>query len=229
MNPVNPVEQSTAPAYIPDPALTRSPVWGDHPAVLADIFQDDVNIATWRRELPNTLRDVVDQVVASSGSLTVSMSVAPHDAFESIRESLGTDSECPLSRDVAELVDMFCYLLGIKRAGLRLAVLDSAMCPKFHVDRVPCRLITTYRGTGTEWLQHEAVNRSRLGLGSGGKPDHESGLYRSAEDIEQLNCGDVALMKGELWENNEGAGLVHRSPSVDDGIARLLLSLDVSD
>lgn len=229
MNPVNSTEQASAAAFVPEAVVTRSPVWGNDPSVLADIFEENVNIATWRRELSDELRDVVSKVVASSGSLTVSMSVAPDNAFESIRESIGTGRDCPLSKDVAELVDMFCYLLGVKRAGLRLAVLDSAMCPKFHVDRVPCRLITTYQGTGTEWLQHESVNRSMLGLGSGGKPDHESGLYRSPDDIEKLKAGDVALMKGELWENNEGAGLVHRSPGVDDGIARLLLSLDVSD
>ncbi|WP_297291060.1 DUF1826 domain-containing protein [Oceanicoccus sp.] len=33
-------------------------------------------------------------------------------------------------------------------------------------------------------------------------------------------------MKGELWEGNEGAGLVHRSPSLSAGERRLLLTLD---
>jgi hypothetical protein len=36
----------------------------------------------------------------------------------------------------------------------------------------------------------------------------------------------VALLKGESWENNEGAGLVHRSPAVKSGQQRLLLTLD---
>ncbi len=229
MNPTPSTGPSSSKPFIPDPNLARSPVWGDDPAVLADVFKDDVNIATWRRELPIELRDVVSSVVASSPSLTVSMSVAPDSALDRVSESLGTGNDCSLSHDVAELVDMFCYLLGIKRAGLRLAVLNSAMCPKFHVDRVPCRLITTYQGGGTEWLQHDAVNRSKLGLGSGGQPDDSSGLYPSGTEIEQLSCGEVSLMKGELWENNEGAGLVHRSPAVTDGIPRLLLSLDVSD
>ncbi len=229
MNPVNSTEQAVSPVFIPDERLSRSPSWGEDAAVLADIFNESINIATWQRALAPGLRAAVESLVASRPTLVVSMSVSPDTVFEHIRESLGTAHDCPLSKDVAELVDMFCYLLGIKRAGLRLAVLDKAMCPKFHVDRVPCRLITTYKGTGTEWLKHESVNRSKLGRGSHGKPDHESGLYQSPTDIEKLGCGDVALMKGELWENNEGAGLVHRSPAVDDGIPRLLLSLDVSD
>jgi len=108
-------------------------------------------------------------------------------------------------------------------------VLDKAMCPKFHVDRVPCRLLTTFQGIATEWLPHNKVNRDKLGPGSQGKADSESGLYTSPEDIQQLQAGHVALLKGELWEGNENAGLVHRSPAVPNGERRLLLTLDFMD
>lgn len=56
------------------------------------------------------------------------------------------------------MVDMFCCLFELKRAGLRLTVLDRAMCPRFHVDRVPCRLVTTYLGAATEWLPHTVAD-----------------------------------------------------------------------
>ena len=88
--------------------------------------------------------------------------------------------------------------------------------------------MTTYLGPGSEWLHHDAVDRSKLGLGSRGKSDLESGLIRTPQDIQQLNRGDVALLKGELWEGNEDAGLVHRSPGVAKGDLRLLVTLDVS-
>ena len=44
--------------------------------------------------------------------------------------------------------------------------------------------------------------------------------------IEQVNTGDVALLKGEKWQGNEGAGLIHRSPALADGERRLILTLD---
>ena len=226
---MNSTEQSATANFIPDSTLSRLPAWGSDPAVLADIFDEKVNIATWQRTLSNELRDAVSQLVATRPNLVVSMSVAPDSAYDNVRELLDTQGRCVLSEDVAELVTMFCYLLGIKRAGLRLAVLDKAMCPKFHVDRVPCRLITTYQGAGTEWLPHAEVDRTKLGQGSAGQPDHKSGVYLSPEAIEHLRCGDVALMKGELWEGNEGAGLVHRSPAITNETSRLMLSLDVSD
>jgi len=99
------------------------------------------------------------------------------------------------------------------------------MCPKFHVDRVPCRLVTTYSGTATQWLPHQSVDRTKLGTGSNGKSDEVSGLYHR-NDMRQLSVGDVALLKGESWSGNEGAGLVHRSPGLADGEKRLLLTLD---
>ena len=53
-------------------------------------------------------------------------------------------------------------------------------------------------------------------------------LDTSETDIENLQSGQVALLKGERWQGNEGArlGLVHRSPDLDKGEPRFLLSLD---
>ena len=44
--------------------------------------------------------------------------------------------------------------------------------------------------------------------------------------IEQINTGEVALLKGEKWQGNEGAGLIHRSPALAPGERRLILTLD---
>lgn len=77
------------------------------------------------------------------------------------------------------------------------------MCPRFHVDHVPARLICTYAGPGSEWLT---------------APD--------AVQVEQLSTGYVAVLKGERWLGNEGHGLVHRSPAVPAGQRRLMLTLD---
>ena len=45
-------------------------------------------------------------------------------------------------------------------AGLRL--LEHAMCPRFHCDNLPVRLVTTSHGHGCEWLPEWAVNHQRL-------------------------------------------------------------------
>ena len=92
---------------------------------------------------------------------------------------------------------MFCFLFGLKQAGLRLTALDNAMCPRFHVDRVPCRLLTTYHGIATEWIPHTFADRKKLGSGNQGMSDEQSSLIQTLNEIQQLNTGEVALLKGK--------------------------------
>ncbi len=199
---------------------------GTDPLIFADIYQDNINMTTWQRDLSQPLKASVRRFLLSRPDFQSNLTVTPHNVSSCLNEAFGSDEYLELVDNITELVEVFCYLLETSHAGLRLTALDRAMCPKFHVDRVPCRLVTTYEGIATEWLSHDVVDRTKLGLGSQGLKDSESGLYQHHEDIQQLDCGDVAILKGETWMNNENAGLVHRSPSPSTGERRLLLTLD---
>jgi len=169
----------------------------------------------------------VQRLISTDHLFKVSTSVSPQDTYNSLYNTLGASVDASIvSRDITEIVDMFCCLFDLKQVGLRLTTLNRAMCPKFHVDRVPCRLVTTYNGAATQWLPHQTVNREKLGAGGQGKSDEESGLYDTQNEIKNLNIGDIALLKGESWIGNEGAGLVHRSPTATNNEKRLLLTLD---
>lgn len=220
-------------------SITKTPVsakqiWrsieGSQLDVLTDIYQEHTNIAIWQRSLAHALIEAANSILDTNPTLQASLVVTPQEANAAVVKALGpTPRAATLSEDIAQLVDMFCCLFDLNRAGLRLTALDRAMCPRFHVDRVPCRLVTTYQGVATEWLPHQAADRSKLGIGNQGKPDEQSGLFNSATDIQQLCCGDVALLKGESWEGNQGAGLIHRSPQLLGETRRLLLTLDFMD
>jgi hypothetical protein len=80
------------------------------------------------------------------------------------------------------------------------------------------RLITTYAGVGSQWLEEGVMERSQLG-----QPQAEP---TRGSLIQQVNAGEVALLKGEKWQGNEGAGLIHRSPALEPGERRLILTLD---
>ena len=217
---INPIKETTD-------VLNHRSVESNTPDVLADIYQDDVNIAIWKRSLSPSLLEAVERVLNTKHQFRFSASVTPKDTFESLYSALGANDDAQrISEDIAELVDMFCCLFELERVGLRLTELDSAMCPRFHVDRVPCRLVTTYSETATEWLAQQDVDRSKLGLGNKGKSDEESGIYQDSQHINKLSCGEVALLKGESWLGNEGGGLVHRSPSLSNNKKRLLLTMD---
>jgi hypothetical protein len=210
--------------------LTREVSENKTPEVFTDIYRDDTNIAIWQRQLSDELTLAINDILKVNKKLKIAEVVTPKNVHATLYNVLGeTNAVMLLSDDITLLVDMFCCLFDLKGVGLRLTALDSAMCPRFHFDRIPCRLVTTYHGIATECLPHHLVDRSKLGAGNQGKSDEQSGLFHDANDIRQLSRGDVALLKGEFWHDNEGAGLVHRSPAQPKETineSRLLLTLD---
>ncbi|ETK21119.1 hypothetical protein H097_01127 [Pseudomonas sp. FH4] len=195
---------------------------GETPLALADILDNGVNLALWQRQLPLHIAEFGALLVSLNEPLAESL-VVELDSEEAEPNLLGLAAGCRdlegydgFIADVAWLVSAFACLLGAKRIGVRLRLLDKAMCPRFHVDHVPVRLITTYAGIGSQWLREGVMDRRQLS-----QADSEP-----SERIEQIHCGEVALLKGEKWRGNEGYGLIHRSPALAANERRLILTLD---
>lgn len=198
-------------------------VSADDIAVFTEILRDDVNLAVWQREVSEPVTKFTDALVSRQELLSeyLCLELTEPDSLPPLTGLVGRIGNLPgctaFLDDVAELVSAFAYLLDARRIGLRLRLLDKPMCPRFHVDHVPIRLITSYAGSGTEWLGEGQMQRSDLGTAKAG-PSDASAIHRAKE-------GDVLLAKGERWVGNEGRGLIHRSPQPSDG-RRLLLTLD---
>lgn len=210
------------------PSLKLRPViaqvQGETPKVLTGILDDGVNLALWQRQLPAHIADFGRLLLSLNQPLAESLSLemADDDAEPNLHGLASGFSDLEgyegFIADVSWLVSAFACLLGAQRIGLRLRVLDKAMCPRFHVDHVPVRLITTYAGIGSQWLKEGAMDRRQLG-----KPEAEP---QDDSLIQQITSGEVALLKGEKWHGNEGFGLIHRSPQPAPGERRLILTLD---
>ena len=195
---------------------------GETPLALADILDNGVNLALWQRQLPLHIAEFGALLVSLNEPLAESL-VVELDSEEAEPNLLGLAAGCRdlegydgFIADVAWLVSAFACLLGAKRIGVRLRLLDKAMCPRFHVDHVPVRLITTYAGIGSQWLREGVMDRRQLSQADA----------QPSERIEQIHCGEVALLKGEKWRGNEGYGLIHRSPALAHNERRLILTLD---
>lgn len=198
---------------------------------LAEILHQNVNLAVWQRGLPASVdrfaQAVLEQGIDLAEALTLPIEqqdtaclpvaltrlagraahLAGHDAFIA---------------DVGHLVSAFACLFDVRTVGLRLRTLDTGMCPRWHVDHVPVRLITSYAGPGSQWLEERQLSRRQLG-------GLAVEVAPGATHAQSLSTGDVALLKGERWQGNEGRGLVHRSPPLEGGNRRLLLTLDWLD
>ena len=211
------------------PSTTKTVV-SNHIADLSRIYEDGVNLCLIERPLPAAIEQFVYQVLQDGKSVEISQPVDPlHFDFNQLWPNAAQlRGFQDWLADVEWLVTAFCELFDCREAGLRLRTLDKAMCPRFHVDRVPARLICSYGGIGTEWLPEYALDRTKLGMGSCGVLDAESGLITDSSAIRQMPAYAVGLMKGENWAGNEGYGLVHRSPTLTTARPRrLMMTLDV--
>ena len=197
---------------------------GATPKTLTRILEDDVNLAVWQRQLPLHIADFAALLLSLNEPLAQSLCLElPDEDGEPDLSGLAAgfrdlEGYEGFVADLGWLVSAFACLLGARRIGLRLRVLDKAMCPRFHVDHVPVRLITTYGGIGSQWLKEGAMDREQLGQANAEPND--------MANIQQLRSGDVALLKGEKWHGNEGFGLIHRSPPLQADQRRLILTLD---
>ena len=212
-----------------DIGLIRRAAVSDQPNVLAEIYQDDINIAIWQDSINQLAKQQAEQVLDEAQNLNLVVAATPTDILEQLASVAELSNKEALCQHIQTILDMFCTLFELKRAGLRLTILDKAMCPKFHVDKIPCRLVSTFFGPATQWLLHQDADQTKLGAASAGLTDEESGIYKSANDTQQLQAGDVALLKGSGWQNNESAGLVHRSPPQQNNDRRLVITLDFID
>ena len=194
---------------------------------ISEIYRKQVNICIWQRILGRELTSSSEYILDSNPNIEFSEVLDTKNVVKSLKSFFGTSEKMlPFFKDVCNLVDTFSGLFHQEKVWLRLDGIDYPMCPRFHTDRLKCRLVTTYVGPSTEWIPHHLVNANKLGHGNEGKHDSESGLYQSENNIQQLDTGHVALLKGESWEGNEHAGIVHRSPNSGGSYKRLYLTID---
>ena len=146
---------------------------GKQPVVLADIYVECTNLVIWQRQFPKELVAGTNDLAVSRRDRNFSFAMKPSDARSVKHEEIDNPRFGNFVDHLADLVDMLCYLFGLDEVRQHLRFLHHSMCPKFHVDYVPCKLVTTYCGVATEWLARESVDRKQLGLSSAEKLDQE--------------------------------------------------------
>jgi len=201
----------------------------DDLADLSTIYQPDINICLVNRKVDSVLEIFIGHLLTGNNevSFVESLDPATFDFFRLIAHAGHLPGYREFCLDVARLCMAFGDLFDLKRIGLRLRTLDRPMCPRFHEDSVTCRLVCTYGGVGTEWLEDAYIDRSKLGQASAGLKDEQSGLILDPDAIHTMPAYAVGLLKGNAWEGNEQHGAVHRSPQVTPAMPRrILLTLD---
>ncbi len=122
--------------------------------------------------------------------------------------------------DVSVWVGVLAELTDASSVGVRMDRADEPTCPRFHFDRVLLRLVLTYSGPATEWIDERDVDRCRLAK-------RTERVYRRGAAVQRASALDVVLLKGSAWPGNGSRGAVHRSPAAASRESpRLVLTLD---
>jgi len=204
---------------------TRSTREVDEVAALDELFDDAINVVVLhRRPEECVLAEARTGPVQEPGfSLMLPVPASGAGWAELAARLPGMPH---LAAELRFWVEVLSELTGCDSVGVRLARLETALCPRFHVDKVTVRLVCTLLGAGTEYLPTEGANRRFLGHQARAESDELSGLLRGGARVQRATAGDIVLLKGEAWPGNQDRGAVHRSPSASTSDPRLVLTLD---
>jgi hypothetical protein len=191
---------------LPREARIDPVVRADSADTLAAVRDPGVALALWARRLPGSLAEAIAALelgAVDDLELTVDLPAS----VSALAASLVVSGHAPpvarlLAADILELASRHAVICGEARVAIRLEVVDTDACRRFHTDYTTLRLLTTYRGQATQWIRV-------------GSPDR----------IEQMAAGEIGIFKGRRLLDDPS--ILHRSPPIGDrGESRLLLVID---
>ncbi|TQS70759.1 DUF1826 domain-containing protein [Rhodobacteraceae bacterium] len=182
------------------------------PEGLAAVHQPGIAATLWQRTPLSRFQTWIDALPPEQlpRARIILKPEAVCDALIEVVRACGTP-ECPersmLIEDVSALAAIFADVMTCAYLQLRLDVIQTNACRRFHVDAVTARLICTYRGAGTQ-----------------------VGIFGTGDDPTtalSVPTGSPIVLRGTRWPETPLSGLLHRSPPIaGTGETRLLLVLD---
>ncbi|MCY4007615.1 MAG: DUF1826 domain-containing protein [Rhodobacteraceae bacterium] len=178
-----------------------------------DIFlQRGCAAVVWQRQTPPHIQTWLDGI--DPEILPRCREIIPRDTVADFVADLCNMSGLPvgpqrnwLQQDIVGLADHFLRLIPANFLRLRLDVVTTNACRKFHIDAITARLLCTYRGPGTQY-----------GVSADGN---------DPATVFTVQTGAAILLRGTLWPERPSSRLLHRSPPIEGtGETRLVLVLD---
>lgn len=177
----------------------------------------------WQRKPAVSFQNWIDRIPVKQLP-RVRLTLRPNAVHQAVQH-ICDEAELPEGTERTQLTDDIVSLSAIcadmMRAPflkLRLDVVTTNACRKFHVDAVPARLVCTYRGTGTQYgFSIDGATPSRVDTVSTGSPILLRGTLSNRSSVILQNGAPTPV-------------LLHRSPPIEGtGEARLVLVVDPVD
>jgi hypothetical protein len=140
-----------------------------------------------------------------------------------------------LAEDISHMIEIMRPAASARdKITCRMQLLHGIRCPKWHEDYVKLRLIKTYSGVGTEWVDPSntfirATNAVRSYL-------DKDLIVGDKSKIHRADAGDILVLSGRKREIEVDGGrtfrpipVLHRSPPVGPDDKRLLFTVTIND
>ncbi|MBV6633712.1 MAG: DUF1826 domain-containing protein [Alphaproteobacteria bacterium] len=204
-------------------APTREVAIDKDPSVLRSINHPRTSMAVWERSHDLSVAGLGRQLRALAAEQT------PHGRFVARADEIGmmleecyqqpadsdeaTQTRQALANDMTHLAEMFQGITKSKFLDVRIQLVRSDACRFWHRDSVDYRLLCTYYGPGTQWVNPELGAEVLAERDSWSGPCHD------------MMAGDVSLFAGSCAMGK--TGIVHRSPPIKaQGKTRLVLCIN---
>lgn len=195
---------------------------------MAAIHKPEHNLAHWPRPQASSITNFLEALIQEDPlPASLRKSVLATEVAARLAEHLepyaqgheeGVESLC---HDAAELANSFATLASSSRLRMTFALINNDMCRLFHTDAIELRLLCTYLGPGTLWVPDQYVNWE--GMDKSSNEDR----VRDMSKVQQFAPFEVGILKGAMYESNDGPAVLHRSPLLSEqGGIRVLLRFD---
>lgn len=203
------------------PAIAAHVTAGIDPVILGAVLMPAITLAIWQRAIADSLASWIAQLdLDAVADLRFACDI--DDLASALVEAFAegdypaTPGAWLLRADILSLGQRFATVMDDRRVEIRLDVIETDACRKFHADAVTARLITTYSGPGTQWLDQDAAAQAT------------AGAPPATLAINALAAGEVAMFKGRGWAGERA--IIHRSPPIaGSGTRRLVLVINPGD
>ncbi|MEO0470608.1 MAG: DUF1826 domain-containing protein [Bacteroidota bacterium] len=197
-------------------------------AEMSAICESDNNLAYWPRQKDTEITRFLDALTkldtppeAFKESL-LAPQMSEHLAAHLAPFSKGHEEGFQrLIADVHELATSFATLASSPKLRATFTLISNDMCRLFHTDAIELRLLCTYIGPGTLWVPDQYVNWDNM------RESTNEARVRDLRQVQQFSPFEVGILKGAMYEANDGPAVLHRSPTLTtQETTRVLLRLD---
>ena len=199
--------------------------------LLRAIRTEGVNLAIWRRERVPVAEFAVRALLAVPYAVAIDEKAPDVDRlFGCLQQIIGsrapTVSLRALAADMDRLSRLFSEIAKTIHPRVRLERVEDDGCAIFHADSLKIRMLCTYAGAGTEWLENSNVRRDELGSRGRSIGKTNAAIVIDPAKIRHIPAWHVAVFTGRGREGTPA--LIHRSaPVATSSDYRLRLCIDL--